>query len=128
MMARRKTSRGALWLVFAGVGILGVLALAGAILLDPHRTKARLDLDAYIESPTAFSGNTYFLEGTIRERLARSSAGTVYSVEPTGQPLMPIVVPQRHAPAFNVEKGQKLSFDLRVADDGSLVATQVSKK
>lgn len=127
-MARRKNSRRSLGLIVGALAILGVLTLLGPRLLDPHRTKPRLNLSDYLENPQAFSGNTYFLEGLIQDRLARSPAGSVYALGVSDHLIVPLLVPQQNAPAFNLEKGQHLAIDFRVADDGSLVATHLAKK
>lgn len=112
--------------------VVGVLLLFAAFALiptvfDANRTKARLSFDEYVENPRAFSGNSYFVEGKISDRLARSKSGAVYAIA-TGNHSLAVVIPAPVLPKFNIEKGQTLLLDIQVADEGALVVTAVSKK
>lgn len=109
-----------------------VLLLGGAALvpsfLDLNRTKPRLDIDNYLESPTSLSGNRYFIQGVIAEQLARTKAGVVYAVTTKKGAQLSIVIPSSLVPGFNIEKGQGLSFDVLIADDGSIITTAIAKQ
>ncbi len=112
--------------------VVGVLLILAAFVLiptvfDANRTKSRLNYEDYIENPRAFAGNSYFVEGKIADRLARSKSGAVYAIA-AGNYSLAVVIPSAVLPKFNVEKGQTLLLDIQVAEEGALVATAVSKK
>ncbi len=126
-MARRKRVRFPVALCVAVALILGGLSLV-PLLIDKNRTKPRLDVVGYLDNPTAVSGNRFLLEGSVAERLVHNEAGAVFSVTGNGGNPLPVVVPESVNPGFNVEKGQKLLFDVRISDDGSIVATHIAKQ
>lgn len=128
-MARRRKSVAKLPLIVFSILVTAAIAVALATskFFDPHRTVARMNIAEYRESPGAYSGNQYVVEGEVVERLAQSLAGAVYALSSDGQPLA-IVIPQAIQPNFNIEKGQRLIVDIRIAEDGSAVATALSKK
>lgn len=126
-MARRK-NKSALGIVLVVLVAMAGLTFLGSLLWGFHRTKPHLNLHTYTENPVSLAGNAYYLEGTVRERLARNTSGTVFFVETQDGSPAAVVIPQKNTPAFNIEKGQKLAFDVLVADDGSLLAIQTTKK
>lgn len=128
MSRRRKSSSKLPLIVFA---IIAAAVVAGGILatnlLDPHRIAARLDISGYRESPASFAGNNYVVIGEIAERLAQNPTGAVYALSSDGH-LLAFVVPQNARPNFNIEKGQRVLVEIRIAEDGSAVATSLSKE
>jgi len=126
-MARRRNSRLSIGLVIASALFLVGVALAPAF-LDRNHAKPRLDTEGYLEDSTSFSGNRYFIQGSIAERLARTKAGAVYAVTTKQGAQLSIVIPSGLTPGFNIEKGQNLAFDIRVADDGSIITTEIAKQ
>jgi hypothetical protein len=127
MARRKKLSRKLQFGIVAAVLLLLAAFVLIPTVFDGNRTKARLNYDEYIENPRAYSGNFYFIEGKIADRLARSKSGAVYAIT-AGNHSLAVVIPAPVIPKFNIEKGQTLFLDIQVADEGALVATAVSKK
>jgi hypothetical protein len=114
-------------MALSAVLFLGLL-VAAAPLFDRNRTKPQLDAQDYQDNPASLAGNRYFVQGIIADRLARSEVGVVYAVTMDPGDSLAIIIPASVLPQFNIARGQRLYFDVRIADDGSVVATQIAKK
>jgi len=114
-------------MLLTGALLLFGLAFGFWRLSDPHRTKARLDIPSYVEAPQSFSGNSYVVDALIVSRLSSNPKGAVYACS-VGNHALAIVVPNDAMPSYNIEKGQRLWFDVRIGHDGAAIATAISKK
>ena len=128
-MARKSKRNPRLVIVALGaVMAFSAIIVLAPIFFDSNRTKPRLDLNRYTEEPRTFSGNTYFLEGELSERIVRNATGAVFSVTTVDEETIAVFVPTSRYPAYNLEKGQRLKFDIEISDSGAAVAKSIAKQ
>lgn len=95
--------------------------------LDPLRTAAPLDVQAYASSANSLRGNTYKLKGEVLALLAWSPSGRLISVGiEEGKRTIPVLLPKEFN-SVNIDKGQKFDFLLVVDDSGVLRVRKLAK-
>lgn len=103
--------------------------LGGFTLLGPSnavRTASPFPTKDYLENADSLRGNTYQIEATVDQTLAYSpETGRLVSVEAPGGDVLPILVP-KSIPS-NLERGQKLLFQVKVESKGLVIASDVRK-
>lgn len=108
-------------------------AIAGGSLLfqtvqDPFRTTAKLETRLYLENANSLRGNTYRLDGTIRNFIRGTNAGRLFSVETDDETkgVLPILVP----PDLNkitIQRGQRFSIRFEIDENGILRVQELRK-
>jgi hypothetical protein len=121
--------------MLGGVALVVLLVIGGSYgiisrMARPFRTVAALDTSAYVENANGLRGNTYRMDGTVHSMLAWSdSRGRLISVqadEPIGK-MVPVMVSPKFADT-NLQRGQRFTFKVEVAEGGLLVAQDLVKR
>ena len=126
-MPRRSRSTLPVGKILVGVAAVVALMVGGFSFLSPTRslrTTSSFPLRDYLENADSLRGNTYQIEATVSQTLAYAPAsGRLVSVEAGGGDLLPILIPK--SISTNVERGQKLVFQVTVEDKGLVTAIDI---
>lgn len=129
-MPRRSSSSFPDAKTFLTVGGIVAAMVAGYLSMgrsDPFRTSSPFPIKDYLENAETLRGNTYRLEAVIDKTLEYSKgSGRLLSVEIAGGDMLGLLVPNKLA-SVNTERGQKLIFQVQVAEKGLVVASDIRK-
>jgi len=113
--------------------LLVALAIGGGLLLfknvqDPYRTTAILDTTLYLENANSLRGNTYRVQGTIRNFIRGNRSGRLFSIEvdDVGKSVLPILIPES-LNGVNIQRGQSFAVRLTVDENGILHVDEMRK-
>jgi len=131
-MARRASSSvHPAWLV-ALIVLAGALGVGGYWLFsqanDPFRTLTVFPVETYLENSDGVRGNVYRVEGMVSDQLSWSpNAGRLISVNlEGGGNIVALLVPGKFN-SVNIQKGQRFTFEVEVAEKGVLRARALRK-
>ena len=132
MSSRRARSQVPVGWIAASIA-LALAAIGGGSLLfrnvqDPYRTTAQLDPQLYLENANSLRGNTYRIQGTIRNFIKGNRTGRLFSIElnDTGKSILPILIPES-LNSVNIQRGQSFSVRLTVDENGVLHVEELRK-
>lgn len=140
MPRRAKTSVQPVHLLIIA-GILAVFGIVGWLVLTKKsdgsgsslKGGTDLSIREYLDNASALSGNTYRIEGTVRERIDhdwKSSDGQLRAVEVTegGETaLVGVLIPPALVKTLNIERDQRYRFRVNVLANGVLEAKEITK-
>jgi len=131
-MARRaSSSTSPAWFVVTLILTIG-FAIGGywiySYLNNPLRTIPPLPVQAYLDNSSSLRGNRYQVEGVVANQLGWSAErGRLYSMEINdASEVIAVFIPAEFN-ATNIQKGQRLVFEVEVAEKGILSAKSFHK-
>lgn len=128
-MARRASSSVPFGKIAASIGSIVALMIGGYLSFsksDSYRTTSSFPLRDYLENANSLRGNTYQIEAVIDKTLSFSQqTGRLIAVEALNGDMLPILVPKTLN--TNLERGQKMLFQVTVGENGLVTASEARK-
>ena len=141
MPRRAKTSLQPLHLAIIA-GIIGIAGTVGFFVFGKKGDSGSggiaagtdLSIREFLDNSSELSGNTYHIEGTVRDRLDqnwKATDGRLLSVEVVDggeSALLPVLVPASLVKTLNIERDQRYRFKVTVqSETGVLEAREITK-